>query len=94
MNHKNSSSNNQSFGGKTIFGSLIDIACKTYGWTKKYVVWGIDLISLRMMLADTVNSVYLSDDEAKALGLTAHPKEVYGMTPEDIAKLKAMDCWE
>ncbi len=89
--HKNRDGHTLSFGGKSIFGQLIDAACQRYGWTKEYVVWGIDLTSLKLMLADSVNTVYLSDDDIKALGLRGGRREVYGMTEEDIAKLKAMD---
>lgn len=90
--HKNKDGHTITFGGKTIYGSMIDIACRTYGWTKEYVVWGIDLLSLKLMLADNINSVYLSDEDLSALGLrNSGSSEVYGMTPEDIAKLKAMD---
>jgi len=91
--HKNREGHTLSFGGKTIYGTLIDSACSKYGWTKQYVVWGIDLPSLRMMLADSVNSVYLSDEEMKALGISTTHQQKFGMSPEDIAKLKAMDCW-
>ena len=91
--HKNRDGHTLTFGGKTIYGTLIDAACSKYGWAKEYVVWGIDLVSLRMMLADSVNSVYLSDEEMKALGISATHQQKFGMTPEDIAKLKAMDCW-
>ena len=91
--HKNRDGHTLTFGGKTIYGILIDAACSKYGWAKEYVVWGIDLVSLRMMLADSVNSVYLSDEDMKALGISATHQQKFGMTPEDIAKLKAMDCW-
>ena len=85
---KNKEGHNRSFGGKTIFGLLIDAACRAYGWTKEYVVWGIDLMSLRLMLADTVNSVYLSDEEAKQCGIKAPEKDRIGMSADDFAKLR------
>ena len=59
--------NNLTFGGQSVFGSLIDAACERYGWTKEYVVWGIDYTSLRLMLADKINSVYCTDDEMKKI---------------------------
>jgi len=59
--------NNLTFGGKSVFGSLIDTACERYGWTKDYVVWGIDYTSLRLMLADKVNSIYCTDEEMKRI---------------------------
>ena len=88
---KNKDGRSISFGGKTIFGTLIDTACAKYGWTKDYVVWGIDLTSLRMMLADSVNSVYLSDEELKQVKLDSGSLQKFGMTKEDIEKLKTMD---
>lgn len=88
---KNKDGHTKFFGGRTMYGSLIDAACRAYGWSKEYVVWGIDLISLRMMLADKVESIYLSDDEMKQMGIHSTHNQKYGMTPEDIAKLKAMD---
>ena len=89
--HKNKDGHSVSFGGKTIYGTLIDAACRAYGWSKEYVVWGIDLLSLRMMLADNINSIYLSDDDMKALNISNHTYDRYGMTQEDINRLKAMD---
>lgn len=89
--HKNKDGHTMSFCGKTIYGTLIDAACSKYGWTKEYVVWGIDLLSLRMMLADAINTVYLSDEDMKALSISNTKHEVYGMTQDDINRLKAMD---
>lgn len=89
--HKNKDGHTMSFCGKTIYGTLIDAACAKYGWTKEYVIWGIDLLSLRMMLADAINTVYLSDEDMKALSISNTKHEVYGMTQDDINRLKAMD---
>jgi hypothetical protein len=62
--------NTISFGGKSIYGTLIDTACERYGWTMDYVVWGISYTNLSMLLADAVKEVYLTDEEIK----TIHPK--------------------
>lgn len=53
------------FNGKSIYGTLIDVACERYGWTLDYVLWGISLINLNMLMADKVVSVYLSKEESK-----------------------------
>ncbi len=87
---KNKDGNSLSFGGKTIYDLLIDAACRAYGWTKEYVVWGIDLVSLRMMMADTVNSVYLTDKEAETLHIGGQREEI-GMGGADFEKLRNMD---
>lgn len=89
--YKNKDGHSRMFGGKTVYGTLIDTACAKYGWTKEYVVWGIDLVSLRMMLADAVNSIYLSDEDLKGLNISNTKHEVYGMTQDDINRLKTMD---
>lgn len=65
------SKNNINFGGKSYYGSLIDAACERYGWTLEYVVWGISYTNLRMLLADKVSSIYVSDDELKKLPASA-----------------------
>lgn len=61
------SKNSINFGGKSYYGTLIDAACERYGWTMEYVVWGISYTNLRLLLADKVSSVYVSDDELKKL---------------------------
>lgn len=56
------------FGGKSIYGLLIDFACQRYGWTMDYVLWGISYVNLNMLFADAITTVYLSDEERKKLG--------------------------
>lgn len=57
------------FGGRSVFGRVIDAACHRYGWTYEYTVWGISLEALRMLLADQTVSVSVSDDERRKTGL-------------------------
>ncbi len=54
-----------SFGGKSIWGTLIDAACERYGWTYQYVLWGISFSALRLLMEDQVKTVFLSEDERK-----------------------------
>lgn len=65
VNSVKDSKNQYVFGGKTIWGSMIDAACERYGWTYDYVVWGISYTNLTLMLKDKITSIYLSDEEAK-----------------------------
>lgn len=85
--------NNYTFGGRSVFGTLLDAACERYGWTKDYVVWGIDYATLRLMLADKVTSVYLSDEERKKTprSLLSGSEDTIKGTKENMAKIKAMD---
>lgn len=91
---KNKKGNNEiTFGGKTVYGALIDEACERYGWTKDYVVWGIDYTSLRLMLADKVTSMYLSDEELKKVPSSMRHAEhdVIKATKNTMEEIKKMD---
>lgn len=56
------------FGGKSIYGLLIDFACQRYGWTMDYVLWGISYVNLNMLFADAITTVYLTDEERRQFG--------------------------
>lgn len=87
---KNKNGNTVMFGGKSVYGSLISVACEKYGWTLDYVVWGISLVNLRMMLADSVTSIYLTDEEKKSARITTGQEIVSMDNPDNWAKVKAM----
>lgn len=53
------------FGGKSVYGKLIDAACERYKWTFDYVVWEISFVNLQLLLKDSIKSVYLTEDERK-----------------------------
>lgn len=54
-----------SFGGKSIWGTLIDSACERYGWTYQYVLWGISFSALQLLLSDHIKTVFLTEEERK-----------------------------
>lgn len=58
-----------SFGGKSIWGTIIDSACERYGWTYQYVLWGVSFSALKLMMSDHVKTVILSKDERKSAGV-------------------------
>lgn len=78
------------FGGKSIYGTLIDAACQRYGWTFEYVVWGIGYANLQLLLADSVTSIYLSDEERKRINIPQDRNVINADDPENMAKIKAM----
>jgi hypothetical protein len=86
------SDNTYIFGGKSIYGTLIDVACERYGWTFDYVVWGISYVNLRMLVADMITSVYLSDEERKKARLPKADEERINMDdPKNWERIKQMD---
>ena len=67
-------SNTLSFGGLTIYGSLIGAACEKYHWTFQYVVWGISYTNLRLLMSDAITSITLSDKERKRIHFSTEPE--------------------
>lgn len=82
--------NSLTFGGKSIYGTLIDTACQRYGWTFEYVVWGISYANLQLLLADSVTSIYLSDEERKRVNIPQDRDIINADDPANMARIKAM----
>ena len=84
-----------SFGGKTIIGTLVDAACERYGWTVDYAVWGIAYATMRLMMADRVNTIYLSDEERKRIPahILQRDEDVVKASKETMDEIKNMSSW-
>ena len=82
--------NSLTFGGKSIYGTLIDTVCQRYGWTFEYVVWGISYANLQLLLADSVTSIYLSDEERKRVNIPQDRDIINADDPANMARIKAM----
>ena len=87
---KKNSNNSATFGGHTIFGQLIDAACQRYGWSYDYVVWGVPLAVLKLMLADAITSMYVSDDERKKLDTLKRKNDVIDASKLSLNELSEM----
>lgn len=85
-----SGNNTVSFGGLTMFGNLIDAACERYGWTYDYTVWGLPLVCLRMMLADAMTSMYLSEEDRKKAHIADRSDDFYQAEETDIDTLRKL----
>ena len=81
-----------SFGGKTLIGAVIDQACERYGWTVDYVVWGISYSTLRLLMADRVNTLYLSEDERNKVPahILQRDEDVIKASRETMGQIKSM----
>lgn len=78
------SKNSFSFGGKSIYGTLIDAACERYKWTFEYVVWEISYINLQMLIKDRITSIYLTDEEMKNAHINNVSDFVSGNSKTDV----------
>lgn len=76
------------FGGKSVWGALIDAACERYGWTFDYVLWNISYANLTLMMKDKITSIYLSDEERKKAHIPASNETVFnGNNKDDIMRM-------
>lgn len=57
--------NSMFFGGKTLYGRLLDPVMERYGWTFEYAVWGVSASVLEVLMADKVTEIILTDEERK-----------------------------
>lgn len=73
------------FGGNSIYGSLLDYACERYKWELGYVIWGISLVNLDMMLADSMQSVYLTEKERKKVHIAPKGSIIKADDPKNAA---------
>lgn len=87
---KNKKGNSVTFGGKSIFGSLILPACEKLNMTPRQIVWEISLPFLQMLMADVMTSVYLTDEEKKEARIRNDRTFIDADNPENMEKIKAM----
>lgn len=77
-----------SFGGKSIYGTMIDFACERYGWSYDYVVWGISYNNLKMMMSDCISTHYLSKEEMRKLHIPKDRTVVSADNRENLEMMK------
>ena len=78
------------FGGNSTYGTLIDFACQRYGWTMDYILWGISYANLKMLMADAITTVYLSEDERKKLNIFDDSEVVNADDPKNKELIRRM----
>ena len=87
---KDKKGNSITFGGKSVFGSLILPACEKLNMTPQQIVWDISYSFLQMLMADAITSVYLTDEEKKEARIPNDRTFINADAPENMAKIKAM----
>lgn len=81
--------NNITFGGNTIFGSFI-APLKEIGYTDNEILYERGYGYLRMILADKINSVYLSDEELNGVSKADGGRLIDANDPSEAKNLRAM----
>ena len=70
MTLKNQDTSSISFGGDSLWGSLVGFVAEKFGWSMQYIVWGCSFINLSLVMSDCITSVYLTDEERKKLRIS------------------------
>ena len=89
MKVKEVGKNNLTFGGNTIFGSFI-APLKELGYTDNEILYERGYGYLRMMLADKISSVYLSDEELNGVSKADGGTLIDANDPDEADRLKAL----
>ena len=84
---RKNSKNNLSFGGLTIFGTFIG-QLKEMGYTDDEIIYEKGYAYLRLMLADKITSVYLTDEELQDVPTDSGGTMIDGNSPDAFEKLK------
>lgn len=89
-----SDKNTFTFGGLSVYGTLIDAAMERYGMSKRQVVWEIDYSSLRLLLADKMESIYVNDDERKRVRISKDRRRVNGDDINAVMQAIQSQTWD
>lgn len=84
------SKNSFTFGGVSLYGSILDKACERYKWSKDYVLWGISYTNLHLMLQDSIQNIFLTDDERKKVHITNDRERLNADDPKNWEIIKNM----
>lgn len=90
MRVKGENKNNIDFFGKSIMGTLIIPACEKLNMTPSQIVWDISISFLRLLMADCVTSIYLTDDERKKVHISSDRNFISGDDPRNMELIKSM----
>ena len=82
------------FGGKSIWGTMIDSACERYGWTFDYVLWGISFSNLKLMLSDHIKTVFLSEAERKKAHISTDGVVIRADNGDELERFVRTQNWK
>jgi hypothetical protein len=86
---KEKDTNTYTFNGKSIYGTLLSVACERYGWSYEQVIWGISLCNLNMLMADHIATIFLSDKEKRVASIP-HDRTVVKATEQNKDEILAL----
>lgn len=94
MAAKKEDRNTFTFGGNSVFGAMIAPACEKLNLTPRQVVWDISLKLLRLLLADSITQVYLTDEERKHCRVSNDNERINGDDPAMMQEWIRQTKWD
>lgn len=82
-----------SFGGVSIYGSMIAFFAETFGWSLEYIMWEVSYANLMLLYSDHIVSIFLSEDERKKVPsrlLENHTDSIDASDPKNREKILEM----
>lgn len=87
---KKKKGNNLVFGGKSLYGTLLDTVCQRYGWDYGYALWGVTLININLLLADSVQSVFVTQEETKQAHISTDGVYIDARDPNNLREIQRL----
>ena len=88
-----SDKNNFTFGGVSIYGSFIHPLIEL-GMSWDEILWERSYTNLRLLLADKVNSIYVTDEERKKINISRDRHRVDGDDREALIRAIRSQSWD
>lgn len=85
-----SNHNTFTFCGKSILGSLIVPACEKLNMTPAQILWDISYQLVQLLMADSITSVCLTDEEKKDARINTDRNVINADDPKNRDKIKAL----
>lgn len=91
INQLKDESSTLTFCGKSIYGTTISNLAEKYGWTLDYILWEISLDNINLLMADSVKTIYLTDEEKKKIHPKSQKDVIFVDDPNNIELIKSMN---
>lgn len=91
INEQKDDSSTLTFCGNSIYGTTISNLAEKYGWTLDYILWDISLDNINLLMADSVKTIYLTDEEKKRIHPKTSKNTIMVDDPKNLETIKNMD---
>lgn len=84
------SKNTFTFGGLSVYGTIVGRFAEKYNWTMEYILWGISYSNLQLLMKDEIEQIYLTDDEIKKVHISKDKDKIDADDPKNWERIKSL----